>query len=91
MFRLSWLLSNSIKMAVPAGIYLAMNMLGFVSLLRDRVPFGLVGASALASTSQRILLHRPPHPPTFMNAFSNTTSFEKNRANLVMMMMMMRW
>ena len=26
--RLSWLLSNSVKMAVPAGIYLAMNMLG---------------------------------------------------------------
>ena len=32
--RLSWLLSNSLKMAVPAGIYLAMNMLGFVSLHR---------------------------------------------------------
>ena len=34
MSRLSWLLSNSVKMAVPAGIYLAMNMLGFVSLHR---------------------------------------------------------
>ena len=34
MSRLSWLLSNSVKMAVPSGIYLAMNMLGFVSLHR---------------------------------------------------------
>ena len=32
--RLKWLIANSAKMAVPAGVYLAMNMLGFVALKR---------------------------------------------------------
>lgn len=51
-FRLSWLLSNSIKMAVPAGIYLAMNMLGFVSLHRiDAGTFAVVQQSKIFFTA----------------------------------------
>jgi len=50
--RLSWLLSNSIKMAVPAGIYLAMNMLGFVSLHRiDAGTFAVVQQSKIFFTA----------------------------------------
>ena len=52
MSRLSWLLSNSIKMAVPAGIYLAMNMLGFVSLHRiDAGTFAVVQQSKIFFTA----------------------------------------
>ena len=50
--RLSWLLSNSAKMAVPAGIYLAMNMLGFVSLHRiDAGTFAVVQQSKIFFTA----------------------------------------
>jgi len=52
MSRLSWLLSNSVKMAVPAGIYLAMNMLGFVSLHRiDAGTFAVVQQSKIFFTA----------------------------------------
>ena len=59
--RLGWLLANSIKMAVPAAMYLAMNMLGFISLGRiDAGTFAVIQQSKIFFTAsfQRVLLGR---------------------------------
>lgn len=59
--RLPYLLVNSGKMAVPAFLYLAMNMLGFVSLARlDAGTFAIIQQSKVFFTAlfQRILLQR---------------------------------
>ncbi|KAL1523077.1 hypothetical protein AB1Y20_018037 [Prymnesium parvum] len=59
--RTKWLLLNSGKMAVPAAIYLAMNMLGFVSLKRvDAGTFAVVQQSKIFFTAlfARIFLSR---------------------------------
>jgi len=61
MERTGWLLRNSGKMAVPAVLYLAMNMLGFVSLARvDAGTFAVVQQSKIFFTAafQRIFLAR---------------------------------
>jgi len=50
--RTSWLLMRSGKMAVPAVLYLAMNMLGFVSLQRvDAGTFAIVQQSKIFFTA----------------------------------------
>lgn len=59
--QLQWLMRRSLKMAVPAVLYLAMNMLGFVSLLRiDAGTFAIVQQSKMFFTAlfQRIFLAR---------------------------------
>ena len=59
--RLKWLIANSAKMAVPAGVYLAMNMLGFVSLKRvDAGTFAVIQQSKIFFTAffQRLFLSR---------------------------------
>lgn len=59
--RVSFLLRHSGKMAVPAGLYLAMNMLGFVALRRvDAGTFAIVQQTKAFFTAlfQRALLSR---------------------------------
>ena len=59
--RLIYLISHSGKMAVPAFLYLAMNMLGFVSLRRlDAGTFAIIQQSKVFFTAlfQRLLLQR---------------------------------
>ena len=77
MSRLSWLLSNSVKMAVPAGIYLAMNMLGFVSLHRiDAGTFAVVQQSKIFFTALfgRIFLGRVLSQPKFQAMRADASS-----------------
>ena len=59
--RLPWLLANSGKMAVPAFLYLAMNMLGFVALRRvDAGTFAVIQQSKVFFTAMwaRVMLSR---------------------------------
>lgn len=59
--RLHWLLMHSAKMAVPALMYLTMNMLGFISLNRiDAGTFAVIQQSKIFFTAlfQRVFLGR---------------------------------
>merc|ERR1711871_806694 len=59
--RMQWLVMHSGKMAVPAALYLTMNMLGFVSLRRvDAGTFAIVQQSKVFFTAlfARLMLGR---------------------------------
>mmetsp|Transcript_58130 Transcript_58130/g.142612 ORF Transcript_58130/g.142612 Transcript_58130/m.142612 type:complete len:346 (+) Transcript_58130:176-1213(+) len=62
--RLSWLIRTSLPMAVPAGVYCAMNLLSFVSLQRiDAGLFTVIGQAKILTTALfgRFIMNRTLH------------------------------